>query len=142
MFDRIVNPLTRDLNELLNAGPLGWLVLAALVLLPVLAVVLARARSRLALWSLALYLAVWAEMLVYYGTGYRGSLGIGRELLIHALPMWSRGSSWAWPRCGCCFGVRAGSPPSVSAYEGQDGWRYRSTTTTSVPAASSSSRSR
>jgi hypothetical protein len=87
MFDRIVNPLTRDLNELLNAGPFGWLVLAALVLLPVLAVVLALARSRLALWSLALYLAVWAEMLVYYGTGYRGNLGIGRELLIHALPM-------------------------------------------------------
>jgi hypothetical protein len=87
MFDQIVDPLTRDFNELLNAGPFGWLILAAVVLLPVLAVTLIVKRSRLAVWSLALYLAVWAEMVLYYGTGYRGNLGVARELLIHALPM-------------------------------------------------------
>jgi hypothetical protein len=87
MFDRIIDPLTRDLNELLDAGPFGWLILAALVLLPVLAVMLILARSRLAVWSLALYLAVWAELVVYYGTDYRGNLGVGRESLIRAVPM-------------------------------------------------------
>jgi hypothetical protein len=87
MFDRIIDPLTRDFNELLNAGPFGWLILAALVLFPVLAVTLMLGRSRLAAWSPALYLAVWVELVIYYGTGYRGNLGLGRELLIHALPM-------------------------------------------------------
>jgi hypothetical protein len=87
MFDRIVDPVTRDLNELLHSGPIGWVILAALVLLPVLATALIVAGSRLAVWPLLIYVAVWLELFAYYGLDYRSNQGAAPEALIRAAPM-------------------------------------------------------
>jgi hypothetical protein len=87
MFDRVLDPLTRDFNELVNGGPVGWAILAVLVLLPALAIVLLFLGSRLAITPLAIYAAIWLELIIYYATGYRSNLGLGFEMLIRALPM-------------------------------------------------------
>jgi hypothetical protein len=87
MFDETADTVIRDLTELATGGPIGWTVLAVLALLPILSVVLLFARSRLAIAPLAIYAAVWLELILYYATGYRPNLGLGFEALIRAVPM-------------------------------------------------------
>jgi hypothetical protein len=87
MFTDVIAGFRQDLSELMSGGPIGWLLLAALVLLPVVAVMLALAGSRLAFGSLAIWVALAAAWTTYYATDWWSNPGVGGSVALMALAL-------------------------------------------------------
>jgi len=66
-WDAAREGIARDLGELASAGAIGWLVIAAVVALPCIAVVVAR-RSRLAWLAIALWVVTLGAWVGLYAT--------------------------------------------------------------------------
>jgi hypothetical protein len=72
----------RDLHLLATEdGPIGWLVIASLVLLPVLAIGLSLAGSRLAIASVVIFVGVLAVWFLYYATDWWANPGLAGTVL-------------------------------------------------------------
>lgn len=73
--------VARDLGEFVTGGPIGWVLLGLLILLPVLSVALVVGGSRMAIIPLVIFLGIVVVWFLYHATHWWPNPGAAAGVL-------------------------------------------------------------